>query len=210
MRARIAVSVLSVALVAGCPDVGDPGNPGAEGAVGATGATGAAGPQGPMGQMGPPGQDGRPGLTPYLLTDPVVGEIQFGDGAAILEIAQLPLVAPGPGDLAVRVHYQGTVAKRDQSTRCTVEVRVRRDQDVAPLAAENLGIFEAPANERVDLGVRATLSHVIPVQQGESMLLRAEIRRVDPDCADGAGPTRIARLSVQFEVGFHGLRLATQ
>lgn len=211
MRRRSALAGALVLVLAACEgERGEPGNPGPEGPAGPAGAVGATGPAGPTGPTGAPGRDGREGGTPYLVTNPVSGTIQFGDGDAVQELVQVPVLAPDEGDLTVKAHYSGTVAKRDGSGFCRVEVRVRRDQEPAPFLTQNVGIFGAPVAGRLDVSVGTTLLGVLPVTAGETILLRMEIRRVDPECADGAGPTQIAQIFGQLELGFHRVRIPTQ
>ncbi|MCA9552776.1 MAG: collagen-like protein [Myxococcales bacterium] len=210
--ARLTTAALTLAALVGCKgEAGPAGNPGPEGPAGTPGATGAVGPVGPVGPQGATGQPGAEGGTPYLLTNPFRKVLQYGDRDATLELGTpVDVVAPGDGDLLVRAHYTGTVAKRDGSGFCRIEVRLRLNQDPSPLLAQNLGIFGAPVAGRLDLGVHTTLAGVIPVQSGEVVRMRLELRRVDPECADGEGPTQIADIFGQLEVGFHRVRIATQ
>lgn len=208
----LALAAAAALALCGCKGApGEPGNPGPEGPEGAPGATGATGATGPQGAQGIQGLPGREGGTPFLLTNRFRRVLQYGDRDATLELAApVDVVAPDDGELLVRAHYTGTVAKRDGSGFCRVEVRLRLNQDPAPLLAQNLGIFGAPVAGRLDLGVHTTLAGVIPVQAGEVVRMRLELRRVDPECADGEGPTQIADMFGQLEISFHRVRLATQ
>lgn len=205
------LSVLAASLFVACTgDPGQPGNPGPQGDPGPAGATGPQGPIGPTGPEGRAGIDGREGGTPFLLTNRFLGTLQFSDRDAVLEIGAVTVVAPDNGGLVVRAHFSGTVAKRDGSGFCRVWVMVRRDREPVPFLRESMGIAGAPAAGRLDLSVATTMAGVVPVAAGQSILLRLEIQRRDEICADGAGPTQIAELFGQLDLGFHRFALLTQ
>lgn len=209
---RRAAALLALALLgAACKgEQGAIGNPGPEGPRGEPGATGPTGPPGPVGPTGAPGQDGLEGGTPYLLTNPFPGTIQFADADIVQELVQLPVVAPGVGQLVVRAHWTGTVAKRDGSGFCRVEISVRKDQDPTPFLTDQVGIFGAPVAGRLDLGVHHTQIGTLDVQPGDVVRLRVELGPAHPECADGDGPTQIARLAARLELGFHRVGLTVQ
>lgn len=210
--ARLTTAALTLAALVGCKgEAGPAGNPGPEGPAGTPGATGATGPVGPVGAQGAMGLPGAEGGTPYLLTNRFEKQLQYGDRDAILELGlPVDVVAPGDGDLLVRAHFTGTVAKRDGSGFCKVELRVRLNQDPSPFLADNAGVFGAPVAGRLVVGVNTDLVGALPVQAGEVVRMRLELRRLDDICADGEGPTEIAHIFGQLEVGFHRVRIATQ
>lgn len=189
---------------------GEPGNPGPEGPEGPPGMAGATGPTGPIGATGPAGVDGREGGTPFLLTNVNSAVLQFGDASSVIEIARQQVVAPEGGALLVRAYLSGTVAKRDGAATCRVTVGLRKDQDVIPLASQNLGIASAPLPGKLEASVAGTLVGRVDVAAGQPVVLRVEMRRFDDDCAQGAGATQIAQIFSQLEVGFHRFVLPTQ
>lgn len=197
-----------LALAAACSGrAGPTGNPGPEGAPGPTGPAGPAGAQGPTGAQG---VEGKEGGTPYLLTNPASRPIQYGDADNVLEVLQQPVRAPDAGALLVRAYVSGTVVKRAMGRSCLVRVRVRKDQDAQPLTAQSLGIVEGPAAERLEHTVATTLITRVDVAAGESLVLRVEADRLDPDCAPAgaSGSTQIASLVAQLEVSFFRYVLA--
>lgn len=205
------LALVACALLFACDgDKGETGNPGPEGPAGQPGMTGPAGPTGETGPMGTPGQDGLEGGTPYLLSNRVGGIIQFADVALTQELLQIPVVAPLDGDLLVRAHWTGKVAKRDGGGWCSVTVGIRKNQEPTPFLTQDVGIFGAPLAGRLDMSASTTLVGTVPMRAGEVALLRVELGPADPECADGAGPTLVAQLFAQLELGFHRVRLSTQ
>ncbi len=210
VRAVLALALFSLGLLA-CS--GPEGKPGSAGPPGPMGEVGPTGPTGPAGPMGPPGQNGQPGPeggTPILLTDPDSTTLTFADGAAIQEFASYRVIAPAAGFFMIRTHFNGTVAKRDGSTRCYVAVRVRLDQEPTPLVLQNVGVFEAPAAGRLDVSVAAPLAGRIEVQEGQNIQIRLELQRQTDDCADGLGPTVIAQITGQTEVAWFRNNIQTR
>lgn len=200
-----------LALATACTgDVGVQGNPGPEGPPGAAGMTGGTGPQGTIGPQGTGGLDGREGGTPYYLSNRIEGVIQFADVGLTKELLQLPVVAPDDGELVIKAHWTGTVAKRDGVGFCRVKVGIRKNQDPTPFLSDDIGIFGAPLAGRLDLGANLTQVGSVTVRQGEVVLLRIELGPADSECANGAGSTQIARLFPQLELGFHRVRLTIQ
>lgn len=198
-------------LLAACSgEQGAPGNPGPQGDQGLPGMTGATGPTGPIGPTGERGQDGLEGGTPVLLTNLQSQIIQFGDQDQVKEIGRLVVVAPGDGGLLIRAHYSGIVAKRDGSALCRVTVGVRRDQEVTQFLTQNVGIFGAPVGGRLEMSVGTTLTGLMPVTAGQEVTLRLEVQRLDDECADGLGPTLVAQIFAQLDIGFHRYTLTTR
>lgn len=191
-------------------DQGVPGNPGPQGDRGPTGATGPMGATGPAGPTGERGMDGLEGGTPVLLTNLQSSIIQFGDQDQVKEISRLTVVAPGDGGLLVRAHFSGIVAKRDGSALCRVTVGVRRDQEATQFLSQNVGVFGAPVAGRLELSVGTTLTGLMPVNAGQEVIFRLEVQRLDPECADGLGPTLVAQIFGQLEFGFHRYTLTTR
>jgi hypothetical protein len=212
-RLTLLAVALALAATACSGDQGPQGNPGPQGDRGPPGATGPAGARGEPGPDGRAGLDGREGGTPVYLTPastPFRGELQFGDGEQVIELGQLTVTAPGDGALLVRAYVSGTVAKRDGSGFCRVTVAVRRDRDAAPFLRQNVGVFGAPVSGRLDVSVGTTLAGQLPVSAGQEVLLRVELSRFDDQCADGAGPTLIAQLAAQLELGFYRVGLTAR
>lgn len=210
MAGRSTAAAVVLVLAACTGDPGETGNPGPEGPAGQVGATGPTGATGAQGPMGEPGLNGLEGGTPYLLSNRLMGQIQFADAAQTQELLQVPVVAPQDGDLLVRAYWTGKVAKRDGSGWCKVTVGIRKNQEAVAFLSDEVGVFGAPLAGRLDLTASTTLVGAVAMRAGEVALLRVELGPADPECADGAGPTLIAQLFAQLELGFHRVRLATQ
>lgn len=215
MTLRFACSLTAIAIVIaglGCDgEQGVPGNPGPEGRQGPEGPQGPSGPIGDPGQRGQIGQDGREGGTPFLVTNNLTaGVIQYGNGTDVVEVFSQRVVPPETGVLVLRAHFTGTVVKRDGATTCRVAVSVRRDQEVQPLFAQNVGISDAALAGRLELSIAATLVRAIDVAGGQPIVLHVEIRRFDDTCASGGGPTQVAQVFAQLDLGFHRILLPTQ
>ncbi len=213
-RGALSVNALSLAtLLLAAPACrgsdGSTGNPGPQGPVGPPGATG---PTGASGRDGAPGADGREGGTPALLTNVIARPLQYGDGDNVLELTQQTVVAPERGTLIVRVYAHGVVAKRDDATSCRVTVSLRRDQQTLPLAAQTLGIVDAPRVGRLELSVAATLAAKLELAAGEAVVLHVELQRADPACVPpgAAGPTQVAQIFGQLEAQLHRVELRSQ
>lgn len=189
---------------------GEQGNPGPQGDPGPPGERGPPGAQGVQGIPGMNGIDGIEGGTPFLLTNPFSAQLQYGDGVTVVQIGEQQIVAPDDGTLVVRAHFSGTVAKRDNATLCRVRVGVRRDQEVAQLVSQTVGITDGPLPGRLELSVGATIVGQIPVTNGQQVLLRLEMQRLDDVCADGAGATQIAQIFGQLDVLFYRVPLVAQ
>jgi hypothetical protein len=189
---------------------GEQGNPGPQGDPGAMGEQGPPGAQGVQGIPGVPGIDGIEGGTPFLLTNPFSAILQYGDGPAVVQIGEQQIVAPDDGTLVIRAHFSGRVGKRDGATLCRVRVGVRRDQEIAQLVSQTVGISDGPVAGRLELSVGATVVGQIPVTVGQQVLLRLEMQRLDDVCADGAGATQIAQIFGQLDVLFYRVPLAAQ
>lgn len=205
-----ATCALAVVALGGCRgSEGQTGNPGPQGP---SGPTGPAGPTGLPGRDGVAGQDGLEGGTPTLLGNVLAQAIQYADGDSVRLISQYAIVAPATGSLLVRVYVHGVVAKRDDATSCQVEVSLRRDQDVLPLASQALGIVDAPRAGRLEVSVGGTLATNLQVAAGQRVIFHVELERADPACAPagGGGPTQIARIFAQLEAQFYRVTLATQ
>jgi hypothetical protein len=160
-----------------------------------------------------PGQNGRDGAeggTPFLLTNPFSALLQYGDGPAVIQIGEQQITAPDDGTLVVRAHFSGTVAKRDNAMLCRVRVGVRRDQEVAQLASQTVGITDGPLAGRLEISVGSTIVGQVPVAAGQPVLLRMEMQRLDDLCADGAGATQIAQIFAQLDVLFYRVALVAQ
>lgn len=157
---------------------------------------------GPLGPVGPAGQDAPESA--YLLTNLRSSLLQYGDQENVLQVFEQRVGAPAAGTLLVRAHFSGSVTKRAGAARCLVRVQVRRDQETVALAAQNVGILDAPAAERLQTSVSGTLMGSVDLAEGGSTLLRFEIQRADPACApDGAGGAeQIAQIFGQLEVQF--------
>jgi hypothetical protein len=153
--------------------------------------------------QGDRGMDGAEGGTPYLLTNVQQATITFADADNVLSVLQQRVRAPETGAFLVRAHFSGTVAKRDQAARCRVEVSLRRDQQVVPLVLQNVGVFEAPAAGKLEIGVGTTLVAQIATMPAEEILFHLEVKRADPECAVGAGAERVAQIFGQLELSFH-------
>lgn len=204
---RVLLSALFAALAACKGEDGPPGNPGPEGPQGPQGAQGAQGVQGAPGERGPPGNDGREGGTPALLTNRMTARLTYADANAVIELGQLTVTAPEAGALFVRAHFTGTVVKRDGAGFCRVQVAVRRDQEAQALDAQNLGVFGAPVAGRLEVSVATTLAASVDMATGQDIQLHLEMRRLDDDCAFGAGPELVAQIFGQLDLGFHRFRL---
>ncbi len=211
MSARRIVTFCLLASALACRGkTGEQGNPGPQGDPGPTGPAGATGPQGIPGPSGRDGADGIEGGTPFLLTNPFSALLQYGDGPAVVEIGEQQVVGPDDGTLMVRAHFSGTVAKRDGATLCRVRVGIRQDQMVAQLASQSLGITDGPVAGRLEVSVAATLVTQVAVAEGQPVLLRLEMQRLDETCADGAGATQIAQIFGQLDVLFFRVGLVAQ
>jgi hypothetical protein len=103
----------------------------------------------------------------------------------------------------VRANFSGSVTKRDGGQLCRVEVSLRRDQEATPLALQNVGVFDAPLAGRLELGVAAHLISLVDVTANQEVLFHLEARRIDADCAAGAGAERVAQLLGQLAITFH-------
>ena len=206
MRAR---SVGRAALVAAILPLGAcegrAGAPGPAGPQGPSGPAGPAGPEGPAGTPGEQGVDGQPGPeggTPVLLTTPDMVTLTGEQADAVIELGQHTVRSPLPGYLLIRAQFTGTVSKRDGAARCYVAVRLRLDQDPVPVAQDNLGVFDAPANGRIDTSVSAALAVLIQVEEDTDRVLRLEIQRGVDDCV--ASPAdQVAVMTGQLEVAYH-------
>jgi collagen triple helix repeat protein len=194
-------------------EVGPQGNPGSEGPRGPMGPDGPQGPMGAMGLMGmvgPKGQDGREGGTPFLVANPQQKLLTYGDGTDTLEIMRQSVVAPDAGSLLVRAYFSGTVTKRDGGAACRVAVSIRKDQDPVALESQNVGITGAPQAGQLVLGVSTVFASKIDVTANQAVVLHAEMKRLDDDCASGAGATQIAQIFAQLDVGFYRVALPSQ
>jgi hypothetical protein len=210
MTSKLMLLVCAGALVACRGKTGEQGNPGPQGDPGPPGEQGPAGAQGNQGLPGDPGTNGLEGGTPFLLSNPFSALLQYGDGPAVVEIGQQQITAPDDGTLVVRAHFSGTVAKRDNATLCRIRVGVRRDQEIQQLVSQTVGITEGPLAGRLELSVGATIVGQIPVTEGQPVLLRMEMQRLDDLCADGAGATQIAQIFGQLDVLFYRVPLVAQ
>lgn len=207
---RGGMASLAVILAACTGDIGPEGNPGPEGPKGADGPAGPQGPTGPQGEPGTPGRDGQEGGAPFLLTNQFQALIQYGDGAAVMELAPVTVVAPGQGELILRAYFSGKIAKRDGAARCRVRVSLRRGQETEALAQEDIGIAGAPLPGKLEMSLAATLPATIAVNAGEQVTLRLEVQRLDDECALGAGSELVAQVFGQLEGTFYRVPLATQ
>lgn len=209
--ARARGAVLAIALLSAACRGGDgpAGNPGPQGPIGPPGATG---PAGAPGRDGAPGAAGREGGTPALLTQVIARPLQYGDGDNVLELLHRTVVAPERGALFVRVYVHGVVAKRDDATSCRVTVSLRRDQQTLPVAAQTLGIVDAPRAGRLEVSVAATLAAELDLAAGEAAVLHVEVQRADPACvpAGAGGPTQVAQIFAQLEAQLHRVELGSQ
>jgi hypothetical protein len=153
-----------------------------------------------MGPLGPPGLDAPDSA--YLLTNLRSGRLQFGDQDNVVQVFEQRVGAPVDGVLVVRAHFSGSVTKRAGATRCLVRVQVRQDQEAVPLFAQNVGVLEGPAAERLQLSVSGTLAGTVALAGGTSTLLRFELQRADPDCAPtgAGGAEQIAQIFGQLDV----------
>jgi Collagen triple helix repeat (20 copies) len=211
VKTREIMLLLSLAGALSCRgEVGQPGNPGPQGDPGPQGPPGPMGAQGIDGMPGEDGLNGQEGGTPFLISNPFAALLQYGDGPVVVEIGQQELIAPGTGTLAVRAHFSGTVAKRDQATLCRLRVGVRQDNAIQQLVSQSIGITDGPLAGRLELSVGATLVGQIPVEVGQPVLLRLEMQRLDDVCADGAGATQIAQIFGQLDVLFYKVALQAQ
>ncbi len=212
MRRALAVGLWLAGASACAGDPGVQGNPGPEGPPGAAGSVGGPGAQGEIGPQGMAGLDGREGGTPYYLSPRMLepGTIQFADVGLTQELQQLSVVAPDDGELVIKAHWTGTVAKRDGVGFCRVKIGIRKNQDPTPFLSDDIGIFGAPVAGRLDLATNLTQVGAVAVRRGEVVLLRIELGPADAECANGAGSTQIARLFPQLELGFHRVRLTIQ
>jgi hypothetical protein len=162
-----------------------------------------------MGSMGNQGLDGAEGGTPILLTNQQVGTITYADGAAVISVMQQAVNVPISGVYLVRAHFSGTVAKRDGAARCRVEVSLRRDQEPVALALQNVGVFEAPLAGKLEISVGASIVTALDVTAGSQILFHLETKRLDPECASGAGAERVAQIFGQLEVSYHRYGIPT-
>lgn len=202
MKSLRAIAVLFT--VAACTgERGPPGNPGPEGPPGQKGDLGDPGQMGSAGEKGDQGMPGEAGATPYLLTNLQQGTITYADADNVISILQQRAIAPDAGAFVVRAHISGTVAKRDGATLCRVEVGLRRDQQPAALVLQNLGVFEAPATGKLEVSVGATMATDVQLTANQEILFHLETKRIDPDCAAGAGAERVAQIFGQLEISFH-------
>jgi hypothetical protein len=145
-----------------------------------------------------------------LLTNPYDAIIQYGDGDAVMELGRVNAVAPGTGELQVRAYFSGLVAKRDGAARCRVQVRLRRDQDVQPLASDDIGIAGAPLPGKLEISVGTTLAAKVPVTAGQVVALRMEVQRLDSECAFGAGAERVAQIFGRIEALYSDVDISAQ
>jgi hypothetical protein len=155
------------------------------------------------------GPDGAEGGTPYLLTNALDGVIQYGDGDAVVTLGSVTLQGPIDGGYLVRIHYRGTVAKRDGIGFCRVAIRLRQDQNLNPLLEELVGIHGAPTAGKLEISVGGSMIALVPAPAGVPVQLAVELQRFDERCADGAGPTQIARVAAQIDATFHRFALQT-
>ncbi len=199
--------LLTLFFVACTGDQGPPGNPGPQGDPGPAGAAGPMGPTGPTGQVG---QEGAPGETPVAVPPLFEGVLQYGDGNGVVELGRTTVTIPGEGSLLVKAHVFGTVTKRSGARTCLVTVGVRRDQEVVYLASQNLGILDAGPADRMAISVGATLIQSIPMTSAQETTLRLELRRLSPECADGAGAEQIAQIQARLELSYHRGSLVTR
>ncbi len=208
---RALVTVVTVFGLGACKgEAGPSGNPGSVGAPGTEGPVGPPGAMGPAGPTGTAGLDGLEGGTPYLLTNPLEGVIQFGDGAQVVDLGSVDLVPAQDGAYLVRVHYRGTVAKRDQTGFCRVSVTVLQDGMPGPLLEELVGVHGAPVAGRLELSVGGTMQTLVQAIAGVPVTVRVQIQRFDDNCADGAGPEQIARIAAQVDATFHRFALQAE
>jgi hypothetical protein len=197
--------IVLLVVLAGCAERGPPGNPGGEGPrgpQGEQGLTGEMGPPGPKGDKGDKGDMGEGG-TPYLVTNVHSMPITYADGDNVISVLQQRVRATETGRLIVRAHFSGTVKKRDGAPRCRVEVALRQDQQPAPLSLQNIGVFEGPVAGALEISVAADLISLVEVTAGSEPLFHLETRRLDAECAAGAGAERLAQIFGQLEITFH-------
>lgn len=208
---RVVLALSIIAALAACKgEDGPTGNQGSVGPKGPQGPAGAAGTIGGVGAAGMNGPDGEEGGTPYLLTNALDGVIQYGDGDNTVELGNVQLVSPIDGGFLVRIHYRGTVAKRDGVGFCRVAIRLMQNDDLNPVLEELVGIHGAPTAGKLEISVGGSMITLVPAPQNQPVRLRVEIQRFDERCADGAGPTQIARIAAQIDATFHRFALNTE
>jgi hypothetical protein len=203
---RLILAAFFLATTTACAERGLPGNPGPEGPRGPQGAPGERGPQGEQGLQGDPGPKGDMGEggTPFLATNLRSMSITYADAGNVVSLLQQRVRAPEAGTLLVRANFSGTVVKRDAAALCRVEVALRQDQQATPLSLQNVGIFDAPTTGRLELSVAADLISLVEVTNpATEVLFHLEARRLDPECAAGAGAERVAQLFGQLQITFH-------
>lgn len=211
MMSRALFALATLALAAACKgEAGPVGNPGSIGAPGPDGPAGPPGAMGPAGATGTPGLNGLEGGTPFVLTNAFEGVIQFGDGAQTIALGSVDLVPEQDGAYLVRVHYRGSVAKRDQTGFCRVAVRVVQAGVPGALLEELVGVHGAPVAGRLELSVGGTMQTLVQAIRGAPVTLGVEIERFDDNCADGAGPEQVARIAAQVDATFHRFSVPTE
>ena len=160
------------------------------------------GPTGTQGPGGSTGADGEEGHTPTLLTNNFNAVLQFANGDDVIEVQNQSVLAPGSGGLIVRAYFNGSVAKRAGAPTCLVKVQLRRDQDVAPLDSQTVGIRQGSTAEREEITVGGVLASQVLVAGGDRIVLRVELAKESDECASGGGATQIAQIVSRLEVQY--------